>query len=181
MPTTKVPKQHELSLGLYPATHGFGWILFEGPLSPHDWGTAVTRSNKNAASLARIKRIFDRYSPGIVVLEEYDREPLVRDRRIRELCRGIASIADERGIELHTYSRAEVRACFANVGARTRQDIAQAIVSRIDALRARKPPVRRAWMSQDDRMSLFNAAAVVLTHFSKSGDPGAGKVISDRK
>jgi len=34
------------------------------------------------------------------------------------------------------------------------------------AFRDRLPPLRKAWMSQDPRISVFDAAALALTHFS---------------
>jgi Holliday junction resolvasome RuvABC endonuclease subunit len=161
--------RQELVLGLYPTPHGFGWILFEGPLAAHDWGTSVTRTNKNATCLARIEAIIERYAPGIIVLEQFERGATVRADRLQHLCRAIVHLANNRGIETRVYSRAAIRTCFASIGARTRQEIAQAIATHVDALRPRTPPLRKAWMSEDDRMSLFNAAALALTHYALTG------------
>ncbi len=84
-------------------------------------------------------------------------------------------MAMDRGIEVAIYAKGEVQACFASVGARTRHEIAEAVVRHIDAFRYKLPNKRKAWQGEDRRMSLFAAAALVITHYRL----GASRLFDD--
>jgi hypothetical protein len=68
-------------------------------------------------------------------------------------------------MEFAIYTRKDIEACFATSGARTRHEIADAIARHVPGLAGRLPKKRTAWMADDRRMALFNAAALVFTHF----------------
>jgi hypothetical protein len=157
-----------LILGVHPCAHGVGWAVFESPLSPIDW--AVSRSNKNAKCIELVERLFNRYTPSVVVLEAFEKPAAARTDRMQLLCRAVVQLAHTRGCEIRVYPRAAIRTCFATLGARTRYEIAQATAAHIPALRNRLPPMRKFYNSQDARLSLFNASALVLTHFALADD-----------
>ncbi len=157
---TRVPPG--LVLALHPNRRGFGWILFEGPFSPYDWGTAVVSRDKHAESVRRVVALIDQYTPETLVLEVV--EGSARERATR-LLKAVAAIAAERAIELALYAKEQVKACFATVGAASRQDIAEAIGRSLPALQRLVPKPRRAWEKEPHHMSLFSAAALGLVHF----------------
>lgn len=157
------------TFALHATSRGFGWVVFEGPFTPHDWGTVVAKGDKNAICLRRLDTMLTQFSPEALLLEAFGKGSSLRSPRIARLYRGIASMAASRGIDVHIYSLNDVKACFAAVGARTRQEIAEAVGRHIDAFGHRLPPPRRPWQSEDRRMALFSAAALVLTHFQYGG------------
>ncbi|HYC99579.1 hypothetical protein [Brevundimonas sp.] len=154
----------ERVLGFHPTARGFGWVLFEGPFIPIDWGLVSAGVDKNASCLRRLERLLDRFAPEALVLEAHDRHTTRRARRIADLCAAVMGAADARGVETAIYSRAEVREAFAEVQARTRREIAEAVARHLEAFRHRLPKPRRPWESEDARGALFAAAAVVITH-----------------
>jgi hypothetical protein len=144
---------------------GFGWIVFEGPFAPHDWGVARAKgSEKNSQCLLHIERLLSRYNPETLVLEAFERRRSARADRIARLGRAIVALAQDRSIEVAIYTRGEVKACFAKVGAVSRQQVAEAVSRHVPALLHRLPKPRRPWQSEHPRMALFSAAALVLTH-----------------
>lgn len=153
-----------LIMGFHPTARGFGWVVFEGPFRPIDWGLVSARGDKNALCLKRLDRLLERFAPEVLVLEAYDRDTTRRARRIALLCDAARARADERGVETVVYSRAAVRAAFAEVKAITRRQIAEAVARHLEMFRHRLPPPRKPWDSEDARDALFAAAAVVLTH-----------------
>lgn len=155
----------ERVLGFHPTSRGFGWVLFEGPFAPVDWGLVSAGADKNASCLRRLARLLDRFAPAALVLEAYDRAVTRRAGRIADLCRAVERAADDRGVETAVYSRAEIRDAFSEVGARTRREIAEAVARHFEAFRHRLPRPRRPWESEDARSALFAAAAVVLAHY----------------
>lgn len=165
------PSTHQgLVLGIHPTSRGFGWVLFEGQMTPVDWGLASAKTGRNAKLLRRFERLLNRYQPAVIVLEQFEGHPGGRVGRIQSLCRSLVHIAHCRGVEAFIYERAVVRTCFASIGAKTRYEIAQAIAQRIDAFRRRLPPVRKQWESDDGRLGLFDAAALAITYFAVHGE-----------
>jgi hypothetical protein len=158
--------KHGLVLAVHPTSRGFGWVLFESPLSPVDWGMASVKAKRSARSLARFERLLTRYEPKVVVFEQFSERPARRANRIRELCRRMIALAGSRGIYTPIYSRESIRDCFESSGAKTRRDIALSIAEQIEVFRRRLPRERKRWDSEDVRQSLFDAVALALTYFA---------------
>lgn len=154
-----------LTLAIHPNTRGFGWVAFDGPFNAHDWALIHADGDKNSKCLRSVERLFERLQPETLVLEAFERSSSQRADRIARLCRAIVALAVDRRIEVAVYRRGDVQATFASVGARTRHEIAQAVARHVEALRPRLPAQRKPWQSEDKRMPLFAAAALVLTHF----------------
>lgn len=153
-------------LAIYPSFYGFAFILFEGPQSPFDWGTkAIVGRKKNADIVKAVAKLLERYQPECLVMEDFTDKKLGRVRRIKRLYRALSDMANSLQIDVRLYRRREIKRCFATVGATTKLEIAQAVARYIPAFRHRLPPVRQPWMSEDRRQSLFDAAALGITHY----------------
>ena len=164
-------RERDLVLAVYPFTRGIAFTLFEGPLSPIDWGVKDVRgSRKNAASLEVTKQLIERLQPDILVLLDLSRTSGRRSERIRRLQRLIEIHGLAQAIEVHRFTREDIRKCFKGAGAATRYEIAQTIASHVHALGHRLPPVRKIWKSEDARMGLFDAASLVMTFFCLGGE-----------
>jgi len=164
-------EQH-LVLAFYPTTHGFAFVLFEGPESPFDWGVRELRgTRKNARTLKALKKLLDRYHPEALVIENTSRVRSRRVERIKRLHRMIRHLAEAEQVDVYRYTRADIRACFAPVGAVRKHEIAEAIATAIPAFAHRLPPKRKIWMSEDPRQGLFDAAALGLTFYSRGMAP----------
>jgi hypothetical protein len=155
----------ELVLALFPSTRGFGYAVFEGPQSLVDWGVkSACCHQKNLTSLQKIRELVAFYRPDVVVLEDYDGSGSRRAKRIRTLINLVAAHAAEEGMSTAFFSRASVRTCF---GLGTKREIAEAIARDLPELEPRLPPVRKIWMSEDRRMSIFDAVSLAMTFFHK--------------
>jgi Holliday junction resolvasome RuvABC endonuclease subunit len=154
-----------LVLSLYPTSRGFAFVLLEGPESPVDWGVKdVKGRKKNSDTLDTIQKLFEQYEPEVVVIENTNEKGSRRSARIRRLYRSIEHLATSRSAEVYRYSRRDTRATFALVGAVTKYEIAKAIAQQIPAFAHRLPRLRKLWMSEDPRQSLFDAIALAQTH-----------------
>jgi hypothetical protein len=155
----------ESVFAVFPTRTGFGWVLFEGPTNPVDWGVATIARERNKSSLLRVDALLDELKPKSLVLEQFEGPGSRRADRIQQLCRDILDLANTKGMDAHVYGHADIRTSFEEVGARSRYEIATAIASRIDDFAHELPPKRKIWLPEDPRMGLFNAAAVALTHY----------------
>ena len=158
------PKPSHIILALHPDRKGFGWVALEGPFALYDWGLSVGGRDKNAACLRKIEALLERLTPETLVLESFERPTARRADRVTRLGRAICALAADRGANVAIYTREDIAACFADVGARTRQEIAEAVLRHVDAFRHLLPKPRRVWDSEDRRMALFSVAGLGLTH-----------------
>lgn len=157
-------------LAIYPCSRGFGFVLFEGPESPFDWGVKILKEpHRNEKTLDEIKLLIDRYRPEALVIEDLDERGARRSARIRKLNRMITHLARIEFVELYRFPQSAVHTYFASVGATTKYEIAKAISTQIPAFAHRMPRFRKAWMSQDSRQALFDAAALGLVFYASRG------------
>ena len=167
-------RSHVLVLAVYLSTRGFAFVLFESPLSPIDWAVKDIRrtGRKHDRCLFSIAELVDRYQPSLLVLQDTSATGTRRVRRIRTLNSAIIELAENAGIGTIAFSRREVMRAFASVGVTTKRQLAEAIAAHIPAFERYLPPLRKPWMSEDSRMSLFDAAALALTFFQSPSGGG---------
>src|SRR3981081_1306019 len=102
-------KRYALVLAIYPTNRGFAFVLFEGALSPIDWGIARRDGHeKNSRCLTLIAALFLRYEPDVLVLQDTSLAGTQRSPRIIDLNIAISELAEEPGMPVHAYSRARV-------------------------------------------------------------------------
>ena len=174
---TTAVAERSLVLGVHPTARGFGWALFESPVAIHAFAVYTASKEKNKGCVAKLEQLLDRHGPSTLVLEAFDRGTSLRSERVRGLCLSMVTVAAERGLELAVYTRGQVTDNFAEVGARTRQEVAEALARQLPALQARLPRARKAWECEDKRMALFTASALVLTHYRN----GAAALLDDMR
>ncbi|MGA7673681.1 MAG: hypothetical protein WCA78_01385 [Rhizomicrobium sp.] len=165
------------ALALFPSTEGFGWIVFDGPLSPYDWGTCMladaarSLEEKNARCLKKAESMLAEFHPAALVLEAFEGEGARKRDRIRALCRSIVSAAAMHGIPVDIIPRAAVATYFASVHPKTRNDVATAVAAYLPAIGYRLPEKRKAQSPEHPRMALFNAAALLFVHYGNPKEP----------
>lgn len=154
----------ESILGIHLAARGLGWVFFEHGGSLFDWGASDIRDVKNTRAARRVKRLVDKYRPDALVIEAFDGGE--RTKRIAELGKSVVQLAEQRGVPVHIYPRSVIQAAFAQDDASSREEIAAAVASRVEALRSRLPKLRKIWVGEPVGMALFAAAATALTHYA---------------
>src|SRR5215831_10039059 len=152
-------------LAVDPSTRGFGFAILEGPDRLIDWGVRETKVDKKRKSLRFIAELIDRYQPSVFVVEDYTRKGSRRCGRVRELINDISQLAVKRKVKVRSFSRAKVKQAFSETDASTKYEIAVAIAKRFPELVPRLPRFRKPWMSEDYRMSIFDAVGFGLTCF----------------
>jgi hypothetical protein len=152
---------------LDPTTKGFGYAILELPFRLVAWGVASVSGDKYAGALARFTKLLDHSQPHAVVLEDPDAPGSRRRHRVRQLIEALVKVARERGIAVYTVARKAVLDRFSSQDApATKYSIAQALADRFPELAAKLPPHRKAYMSQDERMAIFDAVGLAVTHAS---------------
>ena len=143
----------------------FGFAVFEGADRLVDWGLRRIRPSRKADGTRRVIELLDYYGPDAMVVEDVSSKHAGRSPRIRRLVKSVLALGSKRKIPTYSFPRSRIRAVFLQAGAFTKEEIAAAIADRFPVLALRLPPKRRPWMSEDNRICLFEAAALALTFF----------------
>jgi len=165
------------ALAIFPSVEGFGWMVFDGPLSPVFWDVCTladspgTPEQKNARCMRRVEALLAEYRPATIVLEAFEGPGTKRHKRIRQLCRSIISLATMNRTSVRIISRDEITSCFASSRPKTRHAVATIVASYLAEKRHRLPRKRRAWDTEFPDMALFNAAALLIVHYANPNEP----------
>jgi Holliday junction resolvasome RuvABC endonuclease subunit len=159
----QINPKHFRILAIAPSTRGFGFAVLEGQETLVDWGVKTVNSDKNKQSLAKVKELVAQYQPGVLVLEDASAKDSRRSPRIRKLCQQIIKTAANRKISVALFSRDQVMKSYITDGQGTKHALAEIIAKQFpEELGFRLPPKRKPWMSEDSRMNIFDAVALVL-------------------
>ena len=158
-------KEERRILAIDSGTKGFGFAVMEGPERLVDWGVKGGKENKNSKSLELVSGLISHYQPDVVVVEDADGPGSRPWERVREMIAGIQKLCVEKKIKVRSFSRSQVKETFSGATVPNKHQIASAICERLPELAPRLPPLRKAWMSEDYRMSIFDALSFALTFF----------------
>lgn len=152
-------------MAIAPCTAGFGFVVLESPKRLIAYGVKGVHGDKNSSCLKKVAGLIEYYQPDIVALENPTDKACRRCQRIQELLREIVKLASTRKIKARRFSRSEMKKVCSPLGTATKYQIALTLAEQLSELAWRLPAVRKPWMSEDKRMSIFDAAALALTHF----------------
>jgi hypothetical protein len=156
-----------VTMAIAPTCRGLGYIVFESPDLPMDWGVKEVRKNKMRDCLLKARVLMHMLQPSTLVVEDARHASSRRSKRVRELIDKLADLAKEQGITVVRCPREKVLREFGRMGADSKDDIAAVVARLVPELAPRVPPRRRIWESEHHSMGIFEAAALALTHFAR--------------
>lgn len=148
-----------ITLALDTTSEGFAFAVLQGSETLLDWACSEVSTKKPEVWHARVEKLIARYTPDLLVLP--DVEDSRRGAWAKRFTLAVESLANENGITVRRVSRRSVQERFAASGA-TKHEIALAIAHLFPELASRLPPKRKPWMSEDKRMSIFDAVSFAL-------------------
>jgi len=173
---TRSNQRKERVLAIDPTSRGFGYVLFEEPTELLDWAVVETKASNDIQCLKRISELIQHYAPDVVALENHAGRGSRRRLRARKLIDDVRALAANNRTRTRSVSRAQVRSFFLQSNALTKHEIAMEIAKRLPELAPRLPRFRKPWMTEDARMSIFDAASFALTYFTEAEKP-SGNVV----
>jgi hypothetical protein len=159
-------RRYDLLLAVYLTPRGYAWVLFEGPHSPVDWGVVrARRRERSSRTTEGVIKLIERFHPDAVILEGADVPGSPRPNRVHKINAHLTAYIEGYGLPVYRYCRNDVNRTFSYLPIATKDTIAEEIARIVPALTRLVPPRRKAWMAKHARMGLFEAAALVLTHY----------------
>ena len=150
-------------LAIDPTSKGFGFAVLEGPDRLVDWG--VKHASGNGECLKQVAALITRYHPDVLVVERTDANDCRRRPRARLLIEDLLALSQEHQLRARRIPRRAMLRYFARSGFATKRQVAVALSVRFPELHRHLPPERKPWMSEDERMSIFDALAFGLTFY----------------
>lgn len=145
-------------IALDPTRRGFAYVILEVPHNLVDWGIVQA---EGAACVKRLEELLGRFTPESFILEDYTEPECRRSQSVKEFLWSLEMLALVRGMGALRVRRKALRERFAPHGA-SKQAIATALADLFPELRSRLPRVRKPWMSEDERMNIFDALSFAL-------------------
>lgn len=143
------------------STRGFGYAVTEGNNMIVECGKTRIYGDKNAGSLAGIEKMIIHYQPDCIVLQDMTAKSFRRDARIKRLHQKVVAHAMRHKLKAVEISGRELRATLLGNVDGTKQEMAELLAKQFsDELGHRLPPKRKAWMSADARMDIFDAVGL---------------------
>src|SRR5262252_6832138 len=102
----KDAKRHLITLAIYFSSRGASFVLFEGTLSPYDWGIFEVRGPRREAKCRlHITQLLDQYAIDALVLQNTGRDGTRRSFRLTTLNAAVEAAAQQHGVPVFMYSR----------------------------------------------------------------------------
>lgn len=151
-------------LAVDPTPRGFGFAVIEDePLRLIDWRVVECRRSATGSCAERLLGLILDYEPSLLVTEGCSGQHARRCRTTHPFLKSVAKITQDVSIPLATFSPEEIRRAFALRGAFNKQQVAHLIAEGFPELARQLPKPRKAWMSEDYRMAIFDAVALGVT------------------
>jgi hypothetical protein len=145
-------------IALDPTRQGFAYVILEVPHNLVDWGIVQA---EGGACVKRLEELLQRFKPESFILEDYTASECRRSQGVKDFLWSLEMLALMKGMGALRIGRKAVRRRFAPHGANKRA-IASALADFFPELRPRLPRVRKPWMSEDERMNIFDALSLAV-------------------
>ncbi|WP_026776296.1 hypothetical protein [Polaribacter sp. Hel_I_88] len=156
-------RQQRITLAMYPNTFGVGFVICEGPKEILDYGIKKVQPISHYKYMKKVKWLFEYCKPDIVLLLDYKSRKI--SKRQKRIIDAILQLARAQNLQLKTYSRSQIKQTFLSFQAKTKYEIAMMVLSWYPELKEKAPHKRLPWMAEHYQMGLFDAFALMLTHY----------------
>jgi len=156
-------------LAIDPFSRGVGFVVLEGPACLIDWGLRTTGRADNAKAARVIEKLMNRFRPDVLALEDWDSAGSRRCGRVEELLDRIAATEEKHAI-VRLVTLHQIRAIGPLPQTSTKHGRASFLAERFPELQPFRPPFRKPWMPEDDRMAIFDALSFAVACFRTTRD-----------
>ena len=150
-------------LAIDPVSRGVGYVVHEGQDKLIAWGVKTTEKADNTKSAFVIDRLIDKFRPDVLVLENWNANGSRRRSRVEELLKRIAA-KEGRRVLVQLVTNREIRAIGQLPLTGTKYGRATFLAERFPELEPYLPPIRKTWMSEDERMAIFDALSFAVAY-----------------
>lgn len=157
-------------LAIDPTSRGFGFAVLEGPGHLVDWGIRWVRRKNPAVRPDVFSDLLRLYRPERLIVEDCSDGACRRRIRARRFIAQLVAVAVASDLAVSYITIGSVHKLFGNHGKPTKHSTAKMVAEYFPELAPRLPPKRKPWMSETERMAIFDAVAFGMTHYFSVGE-----------
>lgn len=154
-------------LVLYPNVTGLGYVIATDPKEIYDYGMRKFKPFSKYRFLKKVRWFLDYAKPQIIILLNYENSHI--SKRVTETIKEIESLARAKNLNIIKYSKMQIRDTFSVLGASTKFEKSIQIMKWYPELESIIPPKRRPWKPEHYQMGVFDAFALLTTHWYLGG------------
>jgi hypothetical protein len=155
--------ENRVTLVLYPNVTGLGYVIASNPKEIFDYGVRKFRPFSRYKFIKKVRWFIDNAKPKLVILLNYDKSHV--SPRVVDTIKEIEALARTKNLEIMKYSKMQIRDTFSVLGASTKFEISVQIMNWYSELETIIPPKRMPWKPEHYQMEVFDAFALLTTHF----------------
>jgi hypothetical protein len=147
-----------------------GYAVVEGRCKLVDWGMTFFQPNDRTeirATKRRIDFLLSSFNPTLIAIAASEVAASNNASTVRALVRSIRTKARARSMRFQSVNRKYIRDSFLEHNARSKHEIALALVNRFPELLSKLPQKRKTWEKENFRMTLFDAVASGVACWSR--------------
>jgi len=152
-------------LALYPNRQGIAYALFDESKSLIEYGIGHIRPISNTKTLKRVKQYISYYKPNLVLIRNLNDMPNRKSKRIEKLITLICEEVKLQGLEVHSYTRTQIKMVFEQFEAYSKYQISKKIIEWYAELKAYEFPKRKRWMAENHNTGVFDAVSLAVVHW----------------
>lgn len=156
-------KNQRTILALYPNRYGIGYALFDSPENLVEYGIGYIQPVSNKKTFKKVKQYIGYYKPDIVLTRNINDQRSRTSKRIEKLIDLICNEAKSQKLEVHSYTRTQIKNVFDQFGASSKYQISQKIIEWYKQLKGYEFPVRKRWMAENHNTGVFDAVSLAMT------------------
>jgi hypothetical protein len=158
-------KTNNTILSLYPNAMGVCYAVFDSPKDLVDYGIGYVRPVNSKKSILKVQQYLEFYKPDIVLVRELTNPNKKNNKRNKKLIDLICKKAKAQGLEVHQYSRSQIKEVFKEFKVISKYQISKKIMEWFPELEVLELPIRKRWMSENHNAGVFDAFAITMVHF----------------
>lgn len=155
--------KNRVVLVLFPNVTGLGYVIASHPKEIYDYGVRKFRPFSKHKFIKKVKWFLDYGKPQVVILLDYDKSNV--SHRVTGTIKEIESLARAKNLDIKKYSKRQIRDTFSVLGSNTKFEISVQIMKWYPELESIIPPKRRPWKPEHYQMGVFDAFALLTTHW----------------
>ena len=150
-------------LVLFPNVTGLGYVIASNPKEIYDYGVRKFRPFSRHKFIKKVRWFLDNAKPQVVILLNYESSHV--SQRVTDTIKEIEQMARIKNLTIAKYSKMQIRDIFSFYGANTKFEISVQIMNWYKELESIIPPKRRPWKPEHYQMGVFDAFALMITHY----------------
>jgi len=157
---------HKVTVAIYPNQRGMGYVICKDPKDIIDYGIGYLKRLAPNYYVKRLCKFITIYKPRVIIIKDYGEGLNEVKPRVRKVIESIEYEAYKEGLEVHRYSRGQMRTVFGQHGETNKFGISLTIARWYPNLEHLLAPKRTLTMPEDYYMGIFDAHALMCTHFT---------------